>query len=321
MRMNRLLIALIPIVCMIQGKAETNKIGGAILFAAEPAIDSGTNIFRCLVVNQTDDEWLLFVDEEGALPTLHPSEKDLDDCSRVSFAFEDQTNIPHDVIWLRELDRKPDGNPTWRRRDDSYFLFDVPAPGDNMKENIFSIRALNWNRWIEGEENGAVAVSHDTGLTWSFLLEGTNMFLVVENKSSFPRFVHIRHNRIGKPFNSKRPELLTEGPFLVSSVIHEIGSVISLSYTLIDPPAFDSGFYRVLHGSSAPVESRKHSFLIGTFRREKWPAEGTPLVVELDFYPWIVCPLGRSGESDPTFTDCQKMYHYSIKTNIVFHGG
>lgn len=319
--MNRLLMALIIAACMIQGKAETTEVGGPILFAAEPDIDSGTNIFRCLVVNQTDDEWFLFVDEEGTLPILHPSENDLDDCSHVSFAFEEQTNIPHDVIWLRELDRKPDENPTWRRRNNSFFLFDIPAPSDDMMENTVSVRALNWNRWIGGGGTGAVAASHDTGLIWSFLLDGTNMLLVVENKSSFPRFVHVRHNRIGKPFDSKHPELLTEGPFLISADVHEIGSVFSLGYTLIDPPAFNPGFYRVLHGRSAPAESRKHSFRVGTFRREKWPAKGTPLVVELDFYPWIVCPFGRGGESDPTFTDCQKMYHYSIKTNIVFHGG
>jgi len=307
---------------MVNAQSGTNCVRGPLLFSAERDNTADSAAFVCTVANQTDDDWFLFVNEEGAFPISLSSNiphSISNDGPRVFFDFKEIMEIPSDVLWLRMLDPSSDGKLTWGQGGYSFFQFDVSIPDDGKTFGIVFVRALNWNRWLSFIGTSNDAGTNSDGLTWNFALEGTNLILSVENESDFTRLVYVHSNRLGEPFAEKYPNLYSDGPFLISADIREADSAHSLCHVQINPKTSPPGLYRVLHGRPASPESRKHIFRIGTVPTEKWPNEGTLLKSVIDFYPSVVCPFGEWGGPGKTRFEHQKIFHHSIKTYYPFH--
>ena len=307
---------------MVNAQSGTNCVRGPLLFSAERDNTADSAAFVCTVANQTDDDWFLFVNEEGAFPTSIsslPPQGISNDESRVFFDFDESAEIPSDVLWLRMLDPSSDGKLTWGQGGYSFFQFDVSIPDDGKTFGIVFVRALNWNRWLSSVVTNDVSETKGDGLSWALALEGTNLFLSVENKSDFTRLVYVHSNQLGEPFAEKYPNWYSDGPFLISADIREADSARSICHVQINPKTSPPGLYRVLHGRSASPESRKHVFRIGTVPEEKWPDEGTLLKSEIVFYPSVICPFGGWSGSGKTRFEHQKIFHHSIKTYYPFH--
>ena len=223
------------------------------------------------------------------------------------------------MLWLRVIEPSPDGKLAWGCGLRSFYTFDVSMPDDGKTISVVSVRALSWKRWLSSVGTNVVSETKSDGLSWNLTLEGKILLLSVENESDFTRLVYVHSDQLGEPFSENHPNWYSDGPFLISADICEADSAHSLCHVQINPKTSPPGLYRVLHGTSASPESRKHVFRIGTVPTEKWPDEGTLLRAEIEFYPSVICPFGGWGGPGTTRFDHQKIIHHSMKTYYPFH--
>ena len=274
---------------------------------------------RCGLINETDDNWFIFVDDDGRIEPVFdsPSEDESEENNdSIRLSFKEEEVIPQGVLWVQHL--YPSRSGTGTETDvllDSWDWRSIPS-GGKKTGGMITVRAVNWQHWIETvdhSQTNTFDTAVDDGLRWKLDWAGTNLILSVENRSELPRLLHVFPEGVnGKPGYSNDPR--TFGPFLLGANIR-IGPTPNLWQIVRTGGPAPRGIYRVLHGRQAPEESRTQSFIFGAARRV--PSPGTVVSCDVRFDPFVIYPLDDWGETNQMVDGRHRELHFSITTNLV----
>ena len=273
--------------------------------------DAGNGRLSCSLVNETDRDWLVCVDESGEIvPKSVPEDARSSDIVE----WTEIETFPNDVRWVYRLAPKPIGLAV---DPDPWFLsWQIDEPDIFGGRFALPVRAIDWRRYVRtvAPTNAPPpAIDPANALRWGIAVHGSNLVLTVENPSDDPVLLHVGSN--------DPPERIDpgakSGAFTIYGELRAPRPRLFMIQFVQVSASPRSGLYRVLHGQSAPSEPRTASFNLIGIDNEEWKP-GDKLSCSLKLYPRIVSPVGKRTAVDEPFRSGEVTKRRKLKAKLVF---
>lgn len=283
---------------------------GSILSCGE---DGHEKKLLCSLSNESDRDWLVCVDESGAIQ-LKRTDIDNDDASTLHT--EELEDFPPDVRWVRRFGPKWTGLCIIPCLDPYSFLWQADVDGGSDGRLVLPVRAIDWRRYVRTvapTNETPSAIDPANRLRWGIDVHGSNLVLTVENPSDVPVLLHVGSN----DRNERLHGGYKVGPFDLGGELRAPRPRLFLVQFGWVSACPESGLYRVLHGQSAPSELRAASFDLIGIDDEGWKP-GDKLSCSLKLYPRIVSPAGKRSAVDEPFRSGEVAKCRKLTAKLVF---